>query len=125
MSLSEKQLEVLKRNQFKKGQPSANPSGRPKGIYDAAREITGDGIKALTVLLDIAEGRIAASARDRTQAAVELLNRAYGKAPEAHVQLAPDSDTKDDLLQLSLEQIRALGRQLRDPLPGEQSNGTT
>jgi hypothetical protein len=81
---------------FKKGQ-SGNPGGRPKGIRAAARELAGDnGEKMLAVLLEIATGKIRGSARDRKDAAVELLNRGFGRPIETSIQLeasdiAPDA----------------------------------
>ena len=62
---------------WKPGQ-SGNPGGRPKGVARLAREMTDDGRKAIAVLVDILENGKPA---ERIQAAKELLDRGFGKAP--------------------------------------------
>ncbi len=65
---------------FKPGQ-SGNPGGRPKGLAKAARELLGnDPKRLLQVLLTIAEDE-KATRNERINAAKEILDRGWGKAP--------------------------------------------
>lgn len=64
---------------FKKGQ-SPNPGGRPKAVKEVielAREHTTHAVRRLAELLDDPDGRVVVAA------AKELLDRGYGKAPQA------------------------------------------
>ena len=65
---------------FQKG-VSGNPTGRPKGVAAAARELIGDDPnQLLKVFLAVARNTHAKHS-DRITAAKEYLDRAYGKAP--------------------------------------------
>ncbi len=65
---------------FKPGE-SGNPSGRPKGIATAAREVIKNNPRGLLeILLSIAEDE-KEKASERRACVESLLDRAYGKAP--------------------------------------------
>lgn len=68
---------------FRKGQ-SGNPGGRPVGFGRAIRaEFGDDGKMLLLELKKFALGKVKCSSRDRLFALKELLDRGYGKAPQA------------------------------------------
>jgi hypothetical protein len=113
-----------------KGQ-SGNPRGRPPGVARAARKLIGrNGEKALRFLADLMDGKISAvrllgadgdvlelkqqlpPVKERRQAAVELLNRACGKAAQPVELSGPNGGpvrTTVDLRGLSDAQLDELG----------------
>lgn len=76
----ERQLAGLKR--VPKGGPSPNPRGRPKKDFEAAAaaaKLAPDAIKALGEIINDPQ----APASSRVSAATEILDRAYGRAPQS------------------------------------------
>lgn len=68
---------------WEKGGPSPNPGGRPKEIghvVELARQHTEEAIEAL---VEIVNDRTAGNVRARVTAANALLDRAWGRAPQA------------------------------------------
>jgi hypothetical protein len=86
---------------FKKGQ-SGNPGGKPKQIVEvaaAARERTVEAIETLTAIMRDAK----ATASARVSAAVAILERGWGKAPQT-VTLRRDVDFRS----LSTDELFAI-----------------
>jgi hypothetical protein len=104
----------LRSTSFKKGQ-SGNPRGRPKrpearkwfaDVKAAARELTEDAIDALATVMKDPKTPAAA----RISAAQALLDRGYGKPPQA-IEL----NSEPELSHLSDEDLETLERILRPP----------
>src|SRR5262245_23393440 len=68
--------------QWRKGGPSPNPGGRPRGLGEAIRARLGDGDKLVVWMLDMAEH--AAKDADRATAIRWLSDHGYGKPVETH-----------------------------------------
>lgn len=65
-----------------KGQPSLNPGGRPKKEFELAEEARQHAGVALATLVQVMQdGKATAAAR--VSAASEVLNRAFGRAPQS------------------------------------------
>ena len=65
-----------------KGQPSLNPGGRPKKEFQLAEMARQHAIAALAALVDVMQDKTATPA-SRVSAASEILDRAFGRAPQA------------------------------------------
>lgn len=65
-----------------KGQPSLNPGGRPKKEFKLAEMARQHAIAALATLVDVMQDKTATPA-SRVSAASEVLDRAFGRAPQA------------------------------------------
>lgn len=69
--------------QWKAGDPSPNPGGRPKGLAAYIREHTMDGRELADFLIKVMHGEIKEGFKglDRIRACELLLNRAFGTQP--------------------------------------------
>lgn len=107
--------EVLAQYHFKKGGPSANPGGRPKGIASRIRELTNDGDDILKMFAKVVSGDLHGSTRDKLEAGKVLMDRMWGKSVEfqAVMNLAADESTQ----QLAGEALEALARTLKGTTP--------
>jgi hypothetical protein len=65
-----------------KGQPSLNPSGRPRKVFELAQQAQQYAGVALNTLVDVMKDKKAPAAA-RVSAASALLDRAFGRAPQA------------------------------------------
>lgn len=79
-ALREKRIANLKPSV--KGQPSRNPSGRPKKDYDLAALAQAHAIKAIETLVEVM-GSAEAPPSARVSAAGEILDRGFGRAPQS------------------------------------------
>jgi hypothetical protein len=108
---TEAQIAAAKRNlkPFKKGQPTINPAGRPKGIVQLAKEAA-DRCNPLQFLAEVVAGQHRAQMRDRIVAAKEILDRAYGRPVDSQVQLQLTGSGPDSPAQLgaALESLARL-----------------
>lgn len=107
--LSEHQKEIVARNAFKPGQPGG--PGRPKGIVEAIRELTDDGVELVQKVWRIVDSPIA-KISDQMAAIEWLADRGYGKAPQ-HIVVTPTSPIDGVDLNLPPEQLDALRNGLR------------
>ena len=84
---------------FKPGK-SGNPSGRPKSnafIVSLAQACTEEAIQTLAEIMRDESKPTAA----RVSAATALLDRGYGKAPQAHT-IAGDDDLRPNIMQIRM-----------------------
>src|SRR6266851_6724092 len=111
MAISPKSLANLK--PWKKG-VSANPGGRPLGIHEEIRQLTGNGKDITRILTECMLGKMpGAKARDRLDAARYLADRLWGKPLEASIvatindpnRLLAQDLTKEQLLALALAPV--------------------
>lgn len=94
---------------FKKGEPSRNPKGRPKGLAEQIRARTFDLAAQITELIRLSTQ--ARSEKTRLEAIGLLIDRAYGKAIETHLTAELGNEGKLALLEgLSLDQLAQLAR---------------
>lgn len=94
---------------WKKGDPSPNPGGRPKGLATFIREQTKDGQELATILLEIARGQRKAFLRpsDQLKAIEMLLDRAgFPKAISSAD--SPNALPSLELAELTSEELGAI-----------------
>lgn len=92
-----------------------NPSGRPKTVKELAAKAAAHDEEALAVILSIMRNK-RLKASDRLRAAEELLNRGYGRSPQA-VTLKGDIDepiVTGYLTKEQLDQVIAAAKSLGD-----------
>lgn len=81
---------------WQKGQPSANPGGRPKGLARAVKEVVGeDGRDLINTFAQLwrgesPEGWGRIGAKERMEAGKWLADRGFGKALDVSTALAPE-----------------------------------
>jgi hypothetical protein len=112
---------VSNKGQFKPGQ-SGNPGGRPKAIVDvaaAARDFTLEGIEILKAIAR----REDATDTARTSAVKELLDRAWGKAPQT-LDLRKQLNL-DEMTDAELAAIAASGRDDEQSGNGSEDTAAT
>lgn len=97
---------------FVKGQPSANPGGRPKGIRARVAALTNDGQTILKMFAEIAADP-KAKPRDRIDAGKSLLDRLWGRAPETVVNIDADAESSAATREIAAEALETLARTLR------------
>lgn len=68
---------------WKKGDPSPNPGGRPKGLASYIRDKTLDGTELADFLIGVMRGqeKVFCKMSDRLKAVEMLLDRGFGKQP--------------------------------------------
>jgi hypothetical protein len=100
---------------WKKGQPSANPGGRPKGLASKIREMTGNGADLLEFYRKVWQGELKGfSGRDRLEAAKRLEERGWGKSPEVTLTGELDSEALEAAKDLTTEELRVLASAVKD-----------
>ncbi len=100
-------------HQFKKGAPTANPGGRPKGLAALIREETNNLQKQREVMVKISLGQWkGAKAQDILRAIEWLADRSNGRAVSTEVVVQADQQTADAALDLSSDQLVALHKDL-------------
>lgn len=104
---------------FKSGQ-SGNPGGRPKGLAALVRKMTRDGELLVSIMLDIATGKLKvnarpASHRDRMAAVEWLADRGWGKAPVAAMTLnnSVQVDASRPIEEMNVPELEAEVERLR------------
>lgn len=113
---------------YVKGQPSANPGGRPKGVASRLRELTNNGEDIYARLVALAKGEISMK-REEVEANRIILERMLGKAPEVVLTGELDSEAKNAVSDLTADQltdiVAGLKGETADPpaeTPEEQPN---
>lgn len=116
-------------HRWRKGEPSANPGGRPSGVRERIRQMTHGGEDILLFLQGLVIGREKATMNVRLDAARELGNRLWGRPVDTTVQIEANSQNAAARLDLPpniLESIAQLASP--DPTPitqrGEDSQSS-
>lgn len=104
---------------WKPGQ-SGNPGGRPKGVHARIAAMTNDGQDILELFADVMKGRIKGTPRDRLDAAKELSNRLWGKAPEMVVNLSAHGSLGEAAAEMADVHLESLARALTATSPMAQ-----
>ena len=76
---------------WRRGQPSPNPGGRPKGLASLVREQTADGADLVEFLLKVLHNK-RQPMRLRLEACAQLLDRGFGKALQQMELSGPDAE---------------------------------
>jgi len=91
---------------------SGNPGGRPRGFVQTIREATADGSELVSFMLRVLRGKVpGVKLRDRLEAATWLTDRSFGRP-------APAAPPKAEDERVSLDALRAILSQARDPERG-------
>lgn len=99
---------------FQKGQPSANPGGRPKGLAARVRELTLDGKLVVDQMFKIWLGvEKGFGPRERMEAGKWLADRGHGKETQTTVQIDASLEQIEEASDLSDAALESLARGLK------------
>lgn len=96
---------------WRKGQ-SGNPGGRPRGLASRVREATRDGEDLVEFMLNVLNGKIKATPRDRIESAKWLADRGFGRSVEVSATLTAQLDSSGAVQGMADDQLEQLARQL-------------
>ncbi len=112
--------EAFRNNIWKKGQKSANPGGRPKGVAAKVKELVGDsGEDVLTFFHRVMIGEEKGfKSGDRIDAGKELLARGFGKPVDIQAHFGVNDESAEDLKALASDALLKLASAVSGkPLP--------
>jgi len=95
---------------WKKGDPSPNPGGRPKGLASYIRDQTLDGRELADFLIKVVRGeeRVFCKMTDRLKAVEMLMDRAFGRVQGPPADADPKLKPVLDLDKLSEQELQFL-----------------
>lgn len=104
--------------------PGTGKVGRPRGLAQRVRELTGDFSRQINTMIAIAsdelyrnDKHVTVKVSERIEAIKWLADRAHGKAVETSLQVNGEIEALGDQLDIARDQIAELARHLRTVKP--------